>query len=429
MSKRYQKSEAFLKKVLELIPLGSQTFSKSKTQFPLGVSPYFIERGKGCYVWDIDGNKYIDFSNSLAAISLGYQDPDVDAAVKTQLKKGTLFSLPSPLEFAVAEQFKKMVPCAEMVRFGKNGSDATAGAVRVARAYTKRDHVAVCGYHGWQDWYIGSTTKDLGVPQAVKDLTHKFAYNNIPSLEKIFKEYPGQIAAVILEPMNVEFPKDKFLEKVKMLTHQNGAVLIFDEMITGFRYANGGAQEYFNVTPDLATFGKALANGYPLSAVAGKKEIMELMEEIFFSFTFGGETLSLAAALDTMKKLEKKSAIKKTITLGERLIKDFNQLIKKLQLEEIVSIVGHPTWTHLVFKDAGGYTQWHFKTFYLQEMFAAGILIIGSHNLSYAHTSKEIDSLLSVYEHFFNKLKKAIENKTLETLLLVKPLLPLFKVR
>lgn len=429
MKNRYHHSELFLKKVLETIPLGSQTFSKSKTQFPIGVSPFFIEKGKGSHVWDIDGNEYIDFSNALAAIILGHRNQAVDSAVKKQLKKGTLFSLPSPIEFEVAEQMKKMIPCAEMIRFGKNGSDATAGAIRLARAYTRRDHVAVCGYHGWQDWYIGSTTKDLGVPKQVSELTHKFSYNQIDSLYSIFKNYPNQISAVILEPMNTETPKDGFLEKVKELTHKNGAILIFDEMITGFRYSNGGAQEYFNVTPDLATFGKAMSNGYALSAVAGKKELMTLMEEIFFSFTFGGETLALAAALATMKELEKKPILQNINQNGIYLMKKLNELILSHSLQTIISVSGHPSWTILQFKDSKNYSQWELKTFFLQEMFANGMLIIGSHNLSAAHSLKDINKLLMIYEKVFFQLDHILKKNNLNQYLKTKPLVPLFKVR
>ena len=176
---RYQQSEKLLKRALLTIPLGSQTFSKSKTQYPLGVSPFFIQRGKGSRVWDVDGNEYVDFINSLAAITLGYCDPDVDAAVRAQLENGVIFSLPHQLEMQVAEKIVELVPCAEKVRFGKNGSDATAGAVRLARAFTNRDHVAVCGYHGWQDWYIGTTPRNRGVPQATRDLSHAWTYNDI----------------------------------------------------------------------------------------------------------------------------------------------------------------------------------------------------------------------------------------------------------
>ena len=204
--------------------------------------------------------------------------------------------------------------------FWQNGSDATAGAIRIARAHTNRDHVAVCGYHGWQDWYIGTTARNRGVPQVTRDLSHTWIYNDINSLAKLFQEYPDQIAAVILEPMNVTEPLSGFLEEVKALAHKHGALLIFDETVTGFRYAVGGAQQHFGVTPDLATFGKGLANGYPVSAVVGRADVMQLMEEVFFSFTFGGEALSLAAALATMRKLEREPVTETLYTQGRKVI-------------------------------------------------------------------------------------------------------------
>src|SRR3990172_7067191 len=244
MDDRYHNSEKLLERALKTIPLGSQTFSKSKTQYPRGVSPYFITKGQGSHVWDVDGNEYIYFVNSLNAITLGYNDPDVAAAVRAQLEEGNIFSLPHPIEMKVAEKIVEMVPCAEMVRFGKNGSDATAGAIRIARAFTNRDHVAVCGYHGWQDWYIGTTARNRGVPQATRDLSHTWTYNDLNSIALLFQNYPDKVAAVILEPMNVAEPLPGFLESVKELTHKHGALLIFDETVTGFRYAIGGAQQH-----------------------------------------------------------------------------------------------------------------------------------------------------------------------------------------
>lgn len=429
LTSRYAHSEQMLERALRTIPLGSQTFSKSKTQYPLGVSPYFIQRGKGSRVWDVDGNEYVDFINSLAAITLGYCDPDVDAAVRRQLDDGIIFSLPHPLEMQVAEQLVKLVPCAEMVRFGKNGSDATSGAIRLARAFTGRDHVAVCGYHGWQDWYIGSTPRNRGVPKATQDLTHTWAYNNIESLDKLFQAYPGQIAAVILEPMNVVEPLPGFLESVKELTHKHGAVLVFDETVTGFRYAVGGAQAHFGVTPDLATFGKGLANGYPVSAVAGRADIMRLMEEIFFSFTFGGEALSLAAALATMHKLECAPVTETLYRQGKKLLEKLTSIINEADASEYLGVAGNPTWSFLLIKDTEHYSQWQIKTLFLQEMFARGILTIGSHNISYSHSDADLDQLFAAYREVIPMLVNAIRQRKLETMLRCEPLQPLFKVR
>ena len=418
-----------LERALKAIPLGSQTFSKSKTAYPEGVSPHFIKRGDGSHVWDVDGNEYIDFVNGLASITLGYNDPDVTDAVKAQLEEGTIFSLPHEIEIKVAEKIIEMVPCAEMVRFGKNGSDATAGAIRLTRAYTKRDHVAVCGYHGWQDWYIGSTSRNLGVPSSVRDLTHSFTYNDLDSLEQLFKKYSDQVAAVIIEPMNSTEPNNGFLEGVKVLAQKNGAILIFDETITGFRYANGGAQEYFGVIPDLAVFGKGMANGYPVSAVTGRAEIMKLMEEVFFSFTFGGETLSLAAALTTMTKLQQEPVVKTLWEQGRKVKKGVNTLIRKHNLENVLSITGKDCWSFLIFKDTDVYSQWELKTLFLQEVFARGVLTLGTHNMSYAHSDEDITRLLNVYNEVFELLKEIIEKNVMDKWLKTEPLVPLFKIR
>lgn len=429
LSLRYRKSAEWLARAERSIPLGSQTFSKSRVSLPLGVSPLFIERGQGSRVWDADGNEYVDFINALLAVSLGYRDADVDAAVQKQLASGVSFSLPHRLEMEVAEQIIEIVPCAEAVRFGKNGSDATGGAIRIARAYTGRDHVAVCGYHGWQDWYIGSTTRDLGVPQATKDLTHKFAYNDLASLEKLFAEQPGRIAAVILEPMNVAWPAPGFLQGVADLTRRNGAVLVFDETITGFRYSLGGAQELFGVTPDLATFGKGVGNGLPIAFVTGRKDIMKLMEEVFFSFTFGGEALSLAATQAVLAKMRREPVLATMHARGQAVIDGLNALIARHGVQDFCSVSGHPSWSFFIIKDTPAYGSFELKTLYLQEMFARNILINGTHNISYAHSEADVAQLLAAYDQILPMLRDTVAQRDLAQRLQCEPLKPLFKVR
>ena len=430
MSKnRYRKSEELLNSALKSIPLGSQTFSKSITQLPFGVSPYFVERAKGAYFWDVDDNQYLDFSNALASVTLGYCDPDVDSVVKKQMEYGVTFSLPHTLELDVAKMLIDAIPCAEQVRFAKNGTDATSGAVRVARAFTGKERVAVCGYHGWQDWYIGSTTKNLGVPKCVQNLTHAFSYNNIDSLKNILEEYPNEFAAIIMEPMSGEYPKDNFLEKVKELTHNSGALLIFDETVTGFRVSNGGAQELFGVTPDLATFGKGLANGYPLSALVGREKYMEIMKDIFFSGTFGGETLSLAATKAVLEKIKREKVLEHLNKLGLYLHKGLDQLLNELDVQTLVNYTGHPSWSFLIFKDKDNTTSWELKTFFMQEMFKRGIFTIGAQTLSYAHTKRDIDKLLSTYKEVFSMMKDYVKEGVLQDKLDCDPLKPLFSVR
>jgi glutamate-1-semialdehyde 2,1-aminomutase len=429
MTKKFKKSEELLSSALKSIPLGSQTFSKSITQLPFGISPYFVDRASGAYFWDVDNNKFIDFSNALACVTLGYCDSDIDSAVKKQMKSGVTFSLPHILETQVANMLIDAIPCAEQVRFAKNGTDATSGAIRLARAYTGKERVAVCGYHGWQDWYIGSTTKNLGVPKCVQDLTHSFSYNNISSLRVILEEYPDEFAAIILEPMSGEYPKDNFLEKVQDLTHNAGALLIFDETVTGFRVSYGGAQELFNVTPDIATFGKGMANGYPLSALVGKEKYMQTMNDIFFSGTFGGETLSLASAKAVLKKLKRDNVIKYLSDLGTYLHKKLDKLIAELDISYFLGYTGHPSWSFLIFKDNRNATSWELKTFFMQEMFKRGVFTIGAQTLSYAHTQKDIDYLLKAYREVFSLMKECINNNTLQSKLECEPLKPLFSVR
>lgn len=426
---RYGKSVAFLARAEKVIPLGSQTFSKSRTQYPVGVSPLFIKKGKGSRVWDIDGNEYLDFNGSLCSVTLGYGDADVTAAVSEQLHDGIIFPLPHPLETEVAELLCDMIPCAEKVRFGKNGSDATSGAIRVARAYTKRDRVAVCGYHGWQDWYIGSTARNLGVPKATSGLTHPFLYNDLDSLAKIFSDHPDEVAAVILEPMNVKDPAPGFLEGVRELCSRKGALLVFDETITGFRFANGGAQQHFGVIPDIATFGKGLANGYPLSAVAGRSEYMKLMEEVFFSFTFGGECLSLAAAKATLQKLKREPVVRTMAERGTTLKRGVEERLDRHGLKPTITLSGNPAWSFLNFQDSGNVTSWHLKTLFLQETFARGVLTLGSHNLMYAHSEEDVLRLLNTYDSVFSLLSAALKGNDALPFLKTRPLEPLFKLR
>jgi glutamate-1-semialdehyde aminotransferase len=289
--------------------------------------------------------------------------------------------------------------------------------------------VAVCGYHGWQDWYIGTTTRDLGVPRAVKDLSHPFSYNNADSLKQLFNAYPGEFAAVIIEPMSSTFPEDNFLEKVRALSSEHGALLVFDETVTGFRFSLGGAQELFGITPDLATFGKGLANGYPLSALVGKAEFMDVVEKIFFSGTFGGETLSLAAAKAVLNKLRTEPVINTIKTRGETLLVGVNQIIIDFAMSDLLSICGHPSWSFLVFKDTPSCSSLEAKTYYMQEMFKRGIFTIGSHNLSYAHIDSHITQLLSSYKEVFGELSRLIRVGELQSKLECNPLVPLFKVR
>jgi glutamate-1-semialdehyde aminotransferase len=429
MSERYRRSEEHLARAKRTIPLGAQTFSKSPTHLPYGAAPFYLARGRGSRVWDLDGNAYIDFVNALCAVTLGYCDPDVDAAVKAQLAEGVSFSLSHPLEAEVAELLCRLIPCAESVRFGKNGSDATSAAIRLARAHTGRERVAVCGYHGWQDWYIGSTARHLGVPRAVRELTHTFTYNEIDSLARVLDAHRGEFATVVLEPMAASFPRAGFLADVRELAHAHGALLVFDETITGFRFALGGAQQLFGVTPDLATFGKGVANGFPLAAVVGREAIMRGMEEIFFSTTFGGETLSLAAARATIEKMCREPVLETLRVRGQRILDGLGALLASSGAAEWISVSGHPSWSVVSFRDAPPYSSWDLKTYFLQELLVRGVLSLGSHNLSYAHSDADVDALLAAYAELLPSLVAAVREKRLERELRGERLAPLFRVR
>jgi len=425
----FQKSKQLFAKANKVIPLASQTFSKSYLQYVKGSAPLFVTHGKGSRIWDVDGNEYVDFINGLLPVVLGYQYKAVDDAIKKQLEKGIVFSLASPLEYELAQLLKKHIPVAEMVRFGKNGSDATTGAVRLARAVTKREHIVTSGYHGWHDWYIGSTQRRAGVPKSTQQLTHEFKYNNIASLEKIFKEHKNKVAAVILEPMSYEEPEGKFLEKVKALTHKNGALLIFDEIITGFRFSMGGAQKLFGVTPDLAAFGKSMANGMPISALVGKQKYMKQVEDIFFSFTQGGETLSLAASIATIKEMEKKNVIKHLYKQGAYLQKGTTKLLKENGLDNVIKVKGKPCWQVFSISSVKGASDLEIKSYIQQELLQRGFLWYGSHNMSFSHTKGDVDALLRAYKIIFADLSLYLGKGTLKEQLKGKPITNIFRVR
>ncbi len=427
MNRRFDRSNARLQEALEIIPIGSQTFSKSHLQYPRDHAPLFIERGEGARVWDIDGNEYVDMVNGLMAISLGYNDADVNHAVSQQLSKGVSFSLPSELEYKLAQLLVDIIPCAEMVRFGKNGSDATSAAIRLARAFTGRDKVAVCGYHGWQDWYIGSTTRHLGVPESVRALTQSVPYNDLDALAELLKT--GDYAAFILEPMNVTMPKPGYLEGVRELTEKTETVLVFDEVVTGFHYALGGAQEYFAVTPDLSAFGKGMGNGMPISAIVGKREIMKLHDDIFFSGTYGGETLSLAASIAVIEKMKREPVIEKLWSSGSRLCVDVENIIQKNELEDVISLKGLDPWKVIIFGARGDVSAMAVRTFIQKEMIRQGVLLLVSHNMSYAFTEQDHNDVIIAYENALGDLAGHMKKGTLMDYIGDGVIEPIFKVR
>ncbi|MDC1045883.1 aminotransferase class III-fold pyridoxal phosphate-dependent enzyme [Candidatus Pelagibacter sp.] len=438
MKLNIKNSNKLYKKALKIIPYGSQTYSKGVKAFSDGVSPKFLAKGLGCEVWDVDGNKFIDFVMGNQPLILGYADSDVNKAVNNQLSLGSTFSVSNKLEIDVAELLVKHIPGAEGARFGKNGADATSIAVRLSRAITKRDHIAFCGYHGWHDWFVGTTDLNGGVPKFNEQLAHSFSYNNIESLEKIFKKYKNKISCVIMEPITVAGPKSgkngstrwsdfdrkkNFLTDVKSLCKKNGALLVFDEVVTGFRYDIGGAQKMFGVIPDLGCFAKAMSNGIPVSAITGKKEYMKYLETTFFSFTYGGDCIGLAAAKATINKIEKKNVIDHLYKVGSRLKKGMNELIKIYDLEEMLECSGYPCRTVMTIKKFGKYKKPLItKSLIQQELMFRGVLWSQYHSICYSHKNLHIDKSLNAFEDAFKKLKNIVKNKkSIENNLLGKP--------
>lgn len=411
------------------IPLATQTFSKSRLQFPVGAAPLFLERGSAGRVWDVDGNEYVDLVCGLLPVLLGYRDADVDTAIRAQLDRGICLSLATELEVELAERLVEIIPCAEMVRFAKNGSDATAAIVRLARAVTGRDHIAVCGYHGWQDWYIGTTTRNLGVPPAVAALTHKFPYGNLDALAALLDSRPGEIALVIMEPASTEPPANGYLQGVRELAHRHGALFALDEIITGFRFALGGAQELFGVVPDLAAFGKGMGNGMPISAVCGRADLMHVMEDIFFSGTFGGEALSLAAAIATIDKMRTNPVIDTLWKTGDAMAAAVERRIDEHGLRQVVSLSGFAPWKLIAFYDHSAARKEAIKTLWIREMASHGVLVNASHNICFAHDIADIAAVDAAYDAAFARISDELRRGDLESRLGSGIVEPVFAVR
>ncbi len=431
-ARRFGRSLALHQRALDTIPTGSQTFSKSSWNFVKGATPLMLERGVGARVWDVDGNDYVDHVLGLLAIVLGYRDATVDGAIRAQLERGISFSLATELEAALAERLRALIPCAEMARFGKNGSDATSGAVRLARAHTGRDKIALSGYHGWHDWYIGTTARRLGVPDAVQALSTSFPFNDADALERLLVAEPNAYAAVILEPAGIEAPAPGFLERVRALTERFGVVLVFDEIITGFRVALGGAQKHYNVVPDLACVGKAMGNGMPISAVVGRKAIMRRMEDIFFSGTFGGETLSLAAALATIDALERQDGIARMHALGARLRAALGALLTRHGLSQAFKATGPDWWPRLAVMPDERTPGPVLQSLMQQELAEDGVLIGAglTLNLCLAHDHPAIEAMtLASFDRAMARCAEALARPDPATALRGEPIRPIFQVR
>ena len=416
-------SDKLYNRALGLIPSVTQTLAKGPGQYTKGVAPKYLKRGKGSHVWDVDGNEYLDYNMGIGPLSLGYAYDKVDDAIREQLKDGITFSLMHPLEVEVAEMIRDVVPNAESVRFSKTGADVTSAAVRLARAYTKKNKVLCCGYHGWHDWYISVTDRNKGIPEEIRDLTFTINYNDIQSVIDSIDE---DTACVILEPVVFEEPKNNFLHQLASICKKNGILLIFDEMWTGFRLAIGGAQEYFGVIPDLACYSKAIANGMPISVLTGRKDIMKLLDkEVFFYTTFGGEALSLAAAKATINELKEKDVPENLAVQGRKLREGYNLIAQQLRMS-YTKCTGMDCRTIITFNSSAG-DPLVMKSLVQQEMIKRGVLWSGFHNMSFSHSNADIEYTLKVYREVLPILDKAVEENNIKKYLRGETVEPVFR--
>ena len=424
----FKKSQELLERELKVSPLAAQTFSKSYRYFCNGIAPSYMDHGEGCYIYDVDGNKFIDYMCALGPITVGYNNPKVNEAVIEQVKKFSSGSLQSELEVKLAEKLCKVVPCAEMVRFVKNGGDATTAAIRLARAYTGRDIVLMSGYHGMHDWSIGASENRKGVPAAVCELTKTFKYNDLNDAKAKLEANKGKVAAVILEPIQSNGPKEGYLQALKDLAHEYGAIFIFDEVVSGFRYALGGASELYEVIPDLAAFGKGMANGYAISAVAGRKELLQQIEDgVFVSTTFGGDSVPMAAALATIEILEQPGFYEHINKIGKIQMEGVSKLIEKYSLQDVLSVGGMPAHGGVNFEGHGKLSYLDIQSVYSQSMIENGILVFAIWNLSGSLTEKEAQLYLDATDKAFALIRKAVDADSVDGILRGGKVDPIFK--
>jgi glutamate-1-semialdehyde 2,1-aminomutase len=430
----FKSSAALREKAHALIPGGAHTYAKGDDQFP-EISPGFIARGKGCHVWDADGNEFIEYGMGLRAVTLGHAYPSVVEAAYKQMLLGNNYTRPATIEAECAEELLSLLPNADMAKFSKDGSDATTGAVRLARAYTGRDLVARCAdqpFFAVDDWFIGDTPMSAGIPRGIRDLTVQFRYNNIESLQSLFAQHPGKIACVILEAATAVEPQPDFFHELQKLCRQHGAVFILDEMITGFRWDLGGAQKYYNIEPDLSTFGKAMANGFSLSALVGKKEIMKLggiqhdKERVFLlSTTHGAENHSLAAAIETIRIYKREKVIEHLYRQGERLREGLTRVAQEAGVQDYFQVVGKAPNLVYSTRDQQKQPSQYFRALFLQEMIQQGFLT-PSLVVSFSHSDADIARTIEGVGEVLQVYKKALEDGV-EKYLVGRPVKPVFR--
>jgi glutamate-1-semialdehyde 2,1-aminomutase len=417
-----------------VIPGGAHTYAKGDDQYPL-LAPGFLKRGDGCHVWDLDGNEFVEYGMGLRAVTLGHAYRPVVEAAHRQMLLGENYTRPAAIEMDCAEEFLRLIEGADMVKFAKNGSDATSAAVRLARAYTGRDLIARCAdqpFFSVDDWFIGTTPMSAGIPKVVQDLTLQFRYNDIDSLRLLFEQNPGRIACVVLEAATAVEPDADFLRSVQTLCHSEGAVFILDEMITGFRWHIGGAQKVYGISPDLSTFGKGMGNGFSISALAGKKELMELgglhhaRERVFLlSTTHGAENHSLAAAMEVMQIYRRDNVIEFMHQQGEKLRSGINRTIESLGIHDYFQVLGRASNLVYATRDQSKQPSQAFRSLFLQETIQRG-LIIPSLVVSFSHTDADIDRTIDAIGESLQVYRRALEDGV-ENHLIGRPVKPVFR--
>lgn len=430
----FERSKTLQGQAHALIPGGCHTYARGDDQYP-ELSPGFLVKGRGCHVWDVDGNEFIEYNMGLRSVTLGYADERILSVARKYMSDGSSFTRPSPIEVECAEEMLSLIEGAEMVKFGKNGSDVTSAAIRLSRAYTGRDLVAVCADHPFfsgDDWFIGSTPISAGVPKAVQELTLKFTYNSIESVHALFQQYPGRIACLIMEPEKETPPANDFLRKVQEICRTHGSVFILDEMICGFRWHRGGGQRYHKILPDLSTFGKALANGFSVSALVGKREIMRLggldheHERVFLlSLTHGAEAHCLAAAKEVIRIYKREPVIEMMWRAGERLERGVQKSIEEHHLQGHFKVLGKPCCQVYATLDGEMNPSQAFRTLFLQETIKRGILA-PSFVVSSSHTDTDIDRTIEVTHEALQVYRKALD-EGLNKYLVGRPVKPVFR--
>jgi glutamate-1-semialdehyde 2,1-aminomutase len=433
-TRTFETSSQMQKRAHSLIPGGAHTYAKGDDQYPL-LAPGFLQRGDGCHVWDVDGNEFIEYGMGLRAVTLGHAYRPVVEAAHRQMLLGDNYTRPAAIELECAEEFLRLIEGAEMVKFAKNGSDATSAAVRLSRAYTERDLIARCAdqpFFSVDDWFIGTTPMSAGIPKSVQDLTLQFRYNDVDSLRLLFERNPGKIACVVLEAATAVEPKPDFLRAAQTLCRSEGAIFILDEMITGFRWHIGGAQKVYGISPDLTTFGKGMGNGFSVSALAGKKEIMERgglhhdRERVFLlSTTHGAENHSLAAAIETMRIYRRDNVIEFFYRQGERLRTGVDRAIESLGLGDHFQLLGRPSNMVYATRDQSKQPSQAFRALFLQEMIQRGV-IAPSLVVSFSHTDADIDRTVETIGESLQVYRRALEDGV-EHFLIGRPVKPVFR--